>query len=161
MYLNLRSMQELQSQWLLPCIASSAFRELPGPCPTFRFFNTHHIRAKRIKRAAEARCELCGKEEGLDDLEIHSLIDEEAAEKVPLHEREPFLLVLCSRCHHDLHRFSAPPDEQQILIQTRRENIRQKIRDLLSYVPRSYTPPDSDMEEVYRDACSSRFRFGT
>lgn len=137
------------------------FQGITGPMSTFRFFNTHHIRAKRINLAAEARCELCGKEEGLDDLEIPSLIDEEAADKVPLHERESFLLVLCPRCHHDLHRFSAPLDEQQILIQMRREDIRQKIRVLLSYVPRSYTPPDSDMEEVYRDACSSRFRFGT
>lgn len=128
---------------------------------TFRFFNTHYIRAKRIKLAAEARCELCGKEEGIDDLEIHSLIDEEAAEKVSLHDLEPFLLVLCPRCHHDMHRFSAPYDEQQILIQRRREDIRQKIRDLLAYVPRSYTPPDADIKEVYRDACSPRFRFGT
>lgn len=137
------------------------FQGKPPPMSSFRFFNTHPIRAKRIKLAAEARCELCGNENGIDDLEIHSLIDEEAALKIPLRDLEPFLLVLCPRCHHDLHRFSAPHGEQQILIQRRREDIRQKICDLLAYVPRSYTPPDTDIEEVYRDACSSRFRFGT
>ncbi|OPX74293.1 MAG: hypothetical protein A4E39_00666 [Methanoregulaceae archaeon PtaB.Bin152] len=35
-----------------------------------------------------------------------------------------------------------------------------RMREILAYVPRPYIPPDTDLEEAYKDACSSRFRFG-
>lgn len=128
---------------------------------TLRYFNTHYIKAKKVKLAAGSRCELCGYEERIEGLEIHALIDEERADGIPISGLEGHILVLCTRCHHDLHRFGAPVAEQENLVRRRDLDTRRIIREILSYLPRQYAPPDSDMEEVYRDACSSRFRFGT
>lgn len=107
---------------------------------TLRFFNTHYVKAKRTNLAIEARCELCGTEQALDNLEIHTFIDEDEAGEIPFTELKWFLLVLCSRCHYDLHRFLAATSEQEVLIQRRRNEIRQKIREILAYNQTIYTP---------------------
>ena len=115
------------------------------------------IRGNRIKRAVGSRCELCGKEEAPDNLVVHTIPGD--GERPPGF-MEPFLLVLCFRCHDAVHVFAAPPDEQEGLARQRPDAIRHEIRRILTCVPRPYTPPPTDMEEAYRDACSCRFRFG-
>lgn len=127
---------------------------------TLRFLDTHAIKAKKIKIAVGHRCELCGRESPIDDLEIHALIDEQQAEgRLPV-DLESFLLVLCFSCHSDLHRYGVTFDEESLLVSQRSAESRKNIRDILSYTPKPYTPPDTDMVEAYNDACSSRFRFG-
>ena len=121
---------------------------------------THAIKAKKIKLTAGLRCELCGKQTALEDLEIHTLIDEEQASERPPVDLESFLLVLCFLCHHDLHRYGTSFHEQSLLVNQRPAEIRMRMREILAYVPRTYIPPDTDLEEAYKDACSSRFRFG-
>jgi hypothetical protein len=118
------------------------------------------IRGNRIKRAVGSRCELCGSEEALYNLVVHTIIGEEAGEEQPPGFMEPFLLVLCFRCHDAMHAFDASPGEQEELARQRPESLRREICRILSYVPRRYTPPDTDMEEAYLEACTCRFRFG-
>ena len=118
------------------------------------------IRGNRIKRAVGLRCELCGDEEALDNLVVHAIIGEEREKDQSPEVMEPFLLVLCSRCHNAIHAFDAPPGEQEALARQRPETLRHEIRRILSYIPRPYTPPDTDMEEAYLVACTSHFRFG-
>jgi hypothetical protein len=118
------------------------------------------VRGNRIKRAVGLRCELCGSEEALDNLVVHAITSEDTGEEQPPGFMEPFLLVLCFRCHNAMHVFDAPPREQEELARQRPETLRREIRRILSCVPRPYTPPDTDMEEAYLEACTCRFRFG-
>lgn len=119
---------------------------------TLRFFTTYPIKAKKIKLAVGSRCELCSREHMLDNLEIHTTIDEDVAQQHPPAALEGFLLVLCTWCHCDLHVFAVPTFDQQALIRERPEMVRQVIREILSYTPKPYTPPDTDMEQFFLDA---------
>ena len=118
------------------------------------------IRGNRIKRAVGSRCELCGDEEALDNLVVHVITGEEGGKDKSPEVMEPFLLVLCFRCHNAVHAFDAPPGEQEMLARQRPVPVREEICRILSYVPRPYTAPDTDMEEAYLVACTSHFRFG-
>jgi hypothetical protein len=118
------------------------------------------IRGNRIKRAAGSRCELCGKEEAVDNLVVYTITGDEEEYEHASGYMEPFLLVLCFRCHEAVHVFAAPEDEQEALALQRPAAVRREIRHILAAVPRPYTPPGTDIEEAYREACSCRFRFG-
>ena len=118
------------------------------------------IRGNRIKRAVGSRCELCGDEEAVDNLVVHTIIGKEGEKDQSPEVMEPFLLVLCFRCHDAIHAFDAPTGEQERLAKQRPEPVRKEIRRILTSVPRPYTAPDTDMEEAYLVACRSHFRFG-
>ncbi|MCQ8894261.1 MAG: hypothetical protein NQU46_06480 [Methanolinea sp.] len=127
---------------------------------THRFFIDHPIRAKKIKLTLGCCCELCGVCLPPEGLEIHTFsLDELYAPMQPA-VLEEHLLVLCPRCHADVHEFSLPPADQEWLVRMRDAEKKKSISAILNYVPRRYTPPESDIEEAYREACSSRFRFG-
>ena len=149
-----------QTHHLLPCMALSTVKTTGEMMTTLRFFLAHYIKVKKIKLAVEGRCEVCRKECALDDLVIHTFINEDEAEKHLLEDLEEFLLVLCSRCHGDIHEFDAPLEEQGAVVRRRPEKIRTQIRKILAYAPKTVQPPDSDLEDAYREACSSRFRYG-
>ncbi|HPM62356.1 MAG TPA: HNH endonuclease signature motif containing protein [Methanoregulaceae archaeon] len=118
------------------------------------------IRGNRIKRAVGSRCEVCGCEEYLENLVVHTIIEEEEAFGHHPEQMEPFLLVLCFPCHDAIHALDAPRSSQEELARQRPEPLHTVIRRILSSVPRPYTPPDTDMEEAYIVACTSHFRFG-
>ncbi|MDD1672592.1 MAG: hypothetical protein LUO82_06295 [Methanomicrobiales archaeon] len=119
---------------------------------TLRFFYTYPIKAKKIKLVVSLRCELCGREHPLDELGIHTMIDEKVAQQQLPADLEGFLLVLCTWCHWDLHAFSVPISEQEELIRERPEMIRHQIRQILAYTPKPYTPPNTDMEQFFLEA---------
>lgn len=125
-----------------------------------RFFLSHPIRGKKIKLAVGLRCELCGTGKPPDYLEIHTFADEDPTLEIAPADLEGSLLVLCSRCHHDLHAFDTTSEQQELLVRERPVAVRDEIRKILVYVPRPYTPPETDMEEAFREACTPRFRFG-
>ncbi len=118
------------------------------------------IRGNRIKRAVGSRCEVCGCEEYLENLVVHTIIEEEEAFGHHPEQMEPFPLVLCFPCHDAIHALDAPRSSQEELARQRPEPLHRVIRRILSSVPRPYTPPDTDMEEAYIVACTSHFRFG-
>jgi hypothetical protein len=127
---------------------------------TLRFLLRRPVKAKRIKLAARASCEICGRTESLEDLEVHSFLGE-AEDQYSHADLERFLLILCKGCHRDLHTCSITVQEQEALIQGRPAPIRKNIRIILSYVPKSYTPPEIDLEEAYREASAPHhFGFG-
>jgi len=124
---------------------------------TPRFLLEHPLRARKVKEAVGSKCELCGKISNTDEIEVHTFIDTGKEQEMPAEELECFLLVLCSRCHDDLHDLPAGCEAQEMLVRQREESVRKKIRAILGYSPRPYNPPDSDIEEAYKDACASRF----
>ena len=127
---------------------------------TLRFLLSHPVKAKRIKLAVGTSCEVCGYEGTLEDLEIHSFLDE-AEDRYSLAELERFLLILCTWCHWELHAYEISIREQEALVRDRPEPIREEIRTILAYVPKPYTPPEIDMEEAYREASSPHhYRYG-
>ncbi len=124
---------------------------------TPRFLLEHPIRARKVKEAVGSKCELCGKAEEADSLEVHAFVNEDREGALPAEDLEGWLLVLCSRCHDDLHDLPAGCEAQEMLVGQREDSARRMIRAILGYIPKSYTPPDSDVEGAYKDACASRF----
>ncbi|MDD1673867.1 MAG: hypothetical protein LUP99_05615 [Methanomicrobiales archaeon] len=60
-----------------------------------------------------------------------------------------------------MHAYEVSVWEQEALVRERPEPIREEIRTILAYVPKSYTPPEKDMEESYREATDAHhFGFG-
>ena len=90
------------------------------------------VRGNRIKRAVDLRCELCGSEEALDNLVVHTIVGEGVREAQPTASMEPFLLVLCFKCHDAMHAFDAPPGEQEALARQRPEPVHREICRILS-----------------------------
>ena len=118
-------------------------------------------KAKRIKMAGGCSCELCGESRALPELEIHL---------VPMPGRPPsrrkldlqsLILVVCPRCHHDLHAFSVPLADQRELIAYRPYRMKQAIRAVLGYRPKPYIPPDDfDPATVFETLDRSAWGFG-
>ena len=128
---------------------------------TLRFFLANHIKVKKIKLVIGSRCELCSREYALENLEIHTFLEKEVAAGHPPAYLERFLLVLCSRCHGELHTHAVSVPEQEALVQERPEPVREEIRAILAYMPKPYQPPEVDLEEAYREASEPRhFRYG-
>jgi hypothetical protein len=116
-----------------------------------RYFAIHPIRAKKIKLAVGSVCELCGRDASLDDLEIHTFRTEEEASAHPPADWERFLLILCTWCHWDLHAYEIPIAEQEAMVDERPQGVRCAIREILAHVARPYTPPDTDLEQLFLD----------
>lgn len=121
------------------------------------FLFSHPAKANSIKRAAGCRCEICGSPGTEDELEIHCFSGEgEECPQSP-EEQERSLLVLCARCHADLHASPAAIADQELLTRARDHEVSQKIRKILAFRPGQISPPDSDIEGAYKDACGSRY----
>ncbi|MDD1672831.1 MAG: hypothetical protein LUP99_00270 [Methanomicrobiales archaeon] len=127
---------------------------------TLRFLLHHLVKAKRIKLAVGAICEVCGYAGALEDLEVHSFL-EDAEDRYSPAELEPFLLILCTWCHRALHTCGISVWEQEALVQERPEPIREEIRAILAYIHKPYMPPEIDMEDAYREASAPHhYRYG-
>jgi hypothetical protein len=118
------------------------------------------VKAKRVKLAAGARCEICDGEYRLSILEIH-LIPQEGGRRVRTGldlQRE--ILILCPACHREIHAFQIPRADQKILVRVRPSGVRREIRRVLGYKPEPYSPPEVDLAVVYEEAhqLSSLFR---
>ncbi|MCQ8893012.1 MAG: hypothetical protein NQU46_00015 [Methanolinea sp.] len=122
---------------------------------TSPFLLSHPAKANSIKRAAMCRCEICGSPGTEDELEVHCFAGEEAPGSPEALEGS--LLVLCARCHEDLHASCTSVADQEILARARRPDISKRIRRILAFRPGRYEPPDSDLEGAYTDACASKY----
>lgn len=125
---------------------------------TLRFLLRHPLKTKRIKLAVRTSCEVCGRAEALEDLEVHSFL-EEAEDQYSPADLEQFLLILCNQCHQGIHDCMITAPEQEALVQQRPVQIREEIRAILRYVPKLYTPPEVDMEDSYREASAPHTRY--
>jgi len=122
-----------------------------------RFLLSHPEKAGGIRRAVGSRCEICGSPGEEDSLEVHCFCDPDQESRLAPGELEEFLLVLCSRCHESLHSAGATLRDQQLLARGREREVSERIRKILSFVPKAYDPPESDVEGAYRDACASKY----
>lgn len=121
------------------------------------FLLSHPAKANSIKRAAGCRCEICGSTGTEDELEIHCFSGEgEECPQAP-GEMERSLLVLCARCHADLHASPDAVSGQELLAGARDREVSLRIRKILAFQPGQVSPPDSDIEGAYKDACASRY----
>jgi hypothetical protein len=110
------------------------------------------VKARRVKLAAGARCEICEGEFPLSLLEIH-LIPREGGKRTrdgPDLQRE--ILILCAACHREIHTYRIPRAAQKILVRFRPPGVRREMRRILGYTPKPYTPPDVDLAAVYEEA---------
>jgi hypothetical protein len=105
-------------------------------------------REQRVKRAAGLHCELCGGAYPADLLEIH-LLPGEGWRVDPGPDLQREILVLCPRCHRDVHASRLPRADQKTLVRSRPAATRREIRAILGYAPAPYTPPEADLAAIY------------
>jgi hypothetical protein len=101
-----------------------------------------HSEVTRIARAASHRCEACGDKWPEHLLEIH-FIPRSGPELLRREDLHREILVLCPRCHRDLHRSGATSRDQRLLVSLRDPRIAREIRRILTWPPRPYTAPDT------------------
>ena len=105
-------------------------------------------RERRVKRSAGCSCELCGGKAPADLLEIH-LLPQDGRRARPGPDLQREILVLCPRCHREIHGSGLPRADQKILVRSRPAGVRKEIRAILGYNPAPYTPPETDLAAVY------------
>jgi hypothetical protein len=121
--------------------------------------NLNPVKERRVKRAAGLRCELCGGTYPSDLLEIH-LLPGNGRRVNPGPDLQREILVLCHRCHREIHESRVSRADQKTLVRSRTAGVRKEIRAILGYHPKPYTPPEADLAAVYEEAhqLSSLFR---
>jgi 5-methylcytosine-specific restriction endonuclease McrA len=117
------------------------------------------VRQKRIAIAAGCRCELCGEEYFAADLEIHTIGTARGRTGESLAYLERDLLVLCPRCHRDVHEQETGEEEQRALLAYRPPEVTEAIRAILSTRPKPYAPPEVDLEETFADVTHLRTHY--
>ena len=117
------------------------------------------VRQKRIVIAAGCRCELCGEEHFAADLEIHVIREPSGGAPPPPAEMEREILVLCSRCHQDVHEQETGEAEQRALLAYRPPEVIEAVRAILSTRPKPYSPPEVDLEETFADVTHLRTHY--
>ena len=117
------------------------------------------VRQKRIAIAAGCRCELCGEETAAADLEVHTIGNRGRVKGLALAEMEREILVLCPRCHRDVHEQETGEEEQRALLAFRTPEVTEAIRAILSTRPKPYSPPEVDLEETFADVTHLRTHY--
>ncbi|MDT8357651.1 MAG: hypothetical protein RQ758_04015 [Methanomicrobiaceae archaeon] len=106
-----------------------------------------------ILRAMGCRCEFCSIRFPAAFLRIHCIYGENAAPDEE-GDLDKMILVVCPVCHGLLH---ALPTEirtwsmQKRLIRNRPLGVKRKIREVLGYRSRPYTPPPVDLAEIFEE----------
>ena len=108
------------------------------------------MKERRLKSSVGCCCELCGEAYPSDLLEIH-LLPGARNQREPGPDLQREILVLCPRCHLQIHEFRLPRADQKILVRSRPAEVRKRIRAILGYHPKPYTPPESDLAAVYEE----------
>jgi hypothetical protein len=120
---------------------------VPLPCERI----PSRIKLQRIKLVLGSRCELCGRENPADLLEVHAISGDRLRKRGMVNlERE--ILVLCGSCHRDVHEAGLTPAEQKEILRYRQRDARKKIRQILDYTPRPYVPPELNIPEIFEEA---------
>ncbi len=105
---------------------------------------------RKIKLATGSRCELCNGRFLSSQLGIHT-IDPGWAPGTP-GDPQRALLILCRECHRAVHDCSLSVVDQRELLRYRPMAVKQTIRRILRYHPKTYTPPEHDLAEIYAQA---------
>ena len=120
------------------------------------------IKEKRIKLALGCRCELCNGVFSLQELEIHHIRGEGDPAPDPSGDLQRHILVLCTRCHRDIHGHVVTVAEQREILRSRPGHIRRAIREILHYRPAPYVPPaGEDLSERFESVSHDHWGWGT
>ena len=122
-----------------------------SPVPLPRELTPGCVKVRRIKLVLGGRCELCGEEDSLESLEVHSI----SGGRFHPRDRENLegeILVLCGPCHRDVHLAGVPRAEQGEILLRRPGKVRREIRQILGSRPKPYVPPESNIPEIFEEA---------
>jgi hypothetical protein len=108
------------------------------------------VKERKVKHSLGSRCELCGDAHPTSILEIH-LIPCGGTPVKPGPDLQREILVLCPRCHRELHAFGTPRADQKDLVRARPAGARREIRAILGHQPEPYTPPEVDLAALYEE----------
>jgi len=103
-----------------------------------------------LKLAVEGTCELCSEYFALPFLEVHRISRRMYREMA----RDPStrILIVCSLCHHHIHRLPLRVKDQRAIVSRRSFFVRRDIRKILGYLPKPYSAPDTvDIPRVYEE----------
>jgi hypothetical protein len=109
------------------------------------------VKVKRIACAVGYRCEICQDECAVHLLEIHFIPGREPG---PCRREDPhrWILVLCPRCHREVHNCPCTKEEQAYLVSLRDPGVAREIRRILRSRSRPYSAPDTfDPERFFSD----------
>jgi hypothetical protein len=123
------------------------------------FFHISRKKAAGVKSLFSGRCEWCDRKFPFDTLILHLMVpDETTSSPAPSSpDPEKRFLLLCLKCHDDLHHIPLPYHLQKDLMRARPPKLRKAIREILGYVPAPYQPPgDFDLAEIYEECFSLR-----
>lgn len=114
---------------------------------------------RKIKKAIvcflEGRCEWCEGSFPLSHLVLHLIVLDKGIPVSP--DPQKRFLLLCRRCHVDLHNVPLPVHLQKDLVRQRSRSVRKALQTLLDYTPEPYQPPENfNMAEIYEECFSLR-----
>lgn len=110
------------------------------------------IKRRKIWIVLDCRCEICGEEFQLDQLIFHYVSARHVCGFEVNQLVEESILLLCPLCHHEIHTRQISIEEQLKIVSSRPSKIREQLGRILSYHPKPYTPPDTDLEQLYQEA---------
>ena len=112
-------------------------------------------KARELKIATGCRCENCSLEYPLALLDVHT-IGSALSVETPHTDLQKYLLVLCPSCSRSFRSGLVDVTVQRDLVRLRNRQVRRRMRVILSYQPRTYTPSgDFDPEVIFNEMISS------
>ncbi|HPA08308.1 MAG TPA: hypothetical protein PK477_05905 [Methanoregulaceae archaeon] len=112
-------------------------------------------KSRELKSATGCRCENCSLEYPFALLEVHTFGSARSME-TPHTDLQKYLLVLCPSCSRSFRSGLIEVPLQRDLVRVRNRQIRRRMRAILSYQPKPYTPSvDFDPEIIFREVVSS------
>lgn len=108
------------------------------------------VQEKKLKLVVEGKCELCSGYFALPFLKIHHISRRRFREMVQ--DSSTRILVVCHPCHQHIHRLPVRIKDQREIVSCRSFFIRQDIRRILRYTPKSRSSPgDIDVARIYEE----------
>lgn len=130
--------------------------------PIPRDFAVTPTKAKKIKMAVGCSCELCGDPFALPDLELHYIQGRKTIALNDIAKLAKRILILCSRCHRDIHSFRCSVGEQIELVRQRPKKMNKAVLKILGYRPKLYIAPDTpDIDRIHDDVAHAHWGWGT
>ncbi|HPH35932.1 MAG TPA: hypothetical protein PLU94_10630 [Methanoregulaceae archaeon] len=119
------------------------------------YLAVHQAKSRELKIATRCRCENCSLEYPLALLDIHT-IGSALSVETPHTDLQKYLLVLCPSCSRSFRSGLVEVPVQRDLVRLRNRQVRRRMRAILSYQPKPYTPfVDFDPEVIFREVVSS------
>lgn len=119
------------------------------------YLKSHPAEAGLLSTVTGGKCENCSNPFPPAVLEIHPIGTPPANEPAG-RDLQKYLLVLCPECRDSFRSGQVDESLQRDLVRHRSRKVRSRMREILGYCPREYSPPDNlDPEVVFREIFDS------